>query len=299
MKSVSKARAKARTTNSTGPKRKGPKKGQPHRPPMSSVPGLLDRMQRDHLAGLNWRELERKYGYLHGNIRDVFLRNRMTIVKRGNTGCFQITLKRLSEAELLALLRRQTRVCTPPEIKTEWREWPMAKRRWWIETLRARLCGPDDRPTTPFSANVEPFDYTTANARELIAAKNGGSSWLHGCKIKVGTYGVIWNAELWYWTPKTGYVQGVPWTKEHGRKMLNRAVWEHTHGVPVAPGCVVRHADGNRNNFAPANLVLATQNDVARENQAKHWLSKSREKTAALLNISTKKGTHELTRLLK
>ena len=66
---------------------------------------------------------------------------------------------------------------------------------------------------------------------------------------------------------------------------------------------MLRFADGNTNNFDPANLVLATRNDVARENHAKGNTNKQRAITAILLgrvqNPKTNDHLQQLTRLRK
>lgn len=281
--------------NATGdpPKKKGPKPGTPRKRFLTQQPELVRRMHEEHLKGKNLSKLEDKYGYVDGNIKKAFERLGLEVRIVPKAGCFVKTLRRLTDDELTALARRQKRVCTPKEIKWFWRGWPMAKRAWFIGQIRAHLKSPHERPESPFSANVEPFDYTTPNARELMKTKNEGkSSHVAGSKIKVCSQGVIWNGELWFWVAKTGYVEGTPWTPERGRKMLNHAIWESRHGPMPADG-VIRHADGNPNNFDPDNLVLATKNDVCRLNQAASLERKSREKMKAMLELkhSTQKGT--------
>lgn len=249
-------------------------------------------MHRQHLAGANLRQLELKCGYKDANIKKAFERLGLEVRLDPTLGYFPKTLVRLTKPQLRELMRRQSRICVPKEIHTEWREWPMKKRAWWIKELRRLLKSPTDRPESPFSANVEPFDYSTPNARELLMAKNGGkSSHQAGCKIKVGSQGVIWNNELWFWTHNTGYVCGLPWTKERGRPLLTRAIYEQAHG-PVPSGHVIRLRDGNPNNLDPSNLVLASRNSVARENQAQHFTKQSRAKTAALLKLSSHTTEH-------
>ncbi len=270
-----------------GAKKRGPAKGSRRKPYIKDVPGLLGRMHRDHLGGMKLVDLGRKYGYRDGNIAAAFRRARLKVIVDPRAGCFQRTLKRKTKWEIRRLAKTMTRVIVHPEIKTEWREWSWEKRRWWIDLVRSHLGPEHSRPAGPFSANVEPFDYTTKNARRVIAASNEGkSSWVAGCKIKVGSQGVIWDGRLWFWSAKAGYVEGVSWTPEHGRPMLHQVIWERAHGTPVPLGHVVRHIDGNPNNLAPANLVLASRNAVARENQAEALQRKSRLKTQALLGLS-------------
>jgi hypothetical protein len=68
--------------------------------------------------------------------------------------------------------------------------------------------------------------------------------------------------------------------------LLNRAVWEKIHGKPVPPGHVVRHRDGNENNFSAGNLVLATREQLLRENQSAAHLRRSRAIASRLLERS-------------
>lgn len=276
----------------TEPKKPGPKPGTPRKKPLSEQPELVRQMHVEHLAGTNLFQLGLKFGYVDGNIKKAFLRLGLEVRIVPKAGCFLSTLRRLPEEELIALAERQTRVCTPKEIKTEWREWTMAKRAWFIGLLRKRL--PQfSAPDTPYSKNVEYFDYTMPNVEAFLKAKNEGrTSHVAGCKIKVGSQGVIWNGDLWFWTPKAGYVQGVSWTPEHGRPLLSHAIYESVHGPMPADG-VIRFADGNPNNFDPDNLVLASRNDLCRENQATSLERKSRDKMKAILQFknSTQKGT--------
>jgi len=251
---------------------------------------LVKAMYADHVNGMRLRDLQRKYQRQDSNIVKIFRSRNLPIIDRGNSGCFQKTYIRKTEDELVALAATQTYIKIPDAIRWEWREWPMEKRRWFIQLVRKRLKSPNDRPQSPFSANVIPFEYGSPEADALLRAKNGGKrSHVRGCKIKLTSQGVIWNNELWFWVRKTGYVMGVPWTPRKGRPMLHQVIWEQTHGMKKPDKCVIRHRDGNPNNMHPDNLYLATQNDVARENQAKALAERSRKKTSALLNLHLKR----------
>lgn len=283
---------------------------------------LVKRMHRDHIQGMRMKALERKYKRCDSNIRKAFERRGLPIIDRGNSGCFQKTVVRKTRKELISLARSLDRVKIPDAIRWEWREWPMEKRRWFIETVRAHLKLPTDRPSLPFSSNVRPFEYWTPEARVIAANRNEGrSSREWATVINPCSQGVIWEGELWFWYSNTGYQIGLPWHPAgapltpdrliwrarhgwdlpHGRPALHQVIFLRHHGE-IPPGCVVRHLDGNPNNLDPANLTLATRNDVARENQAAHLAAISRQKTAALLKLSQKgkeNGPHGPTSILR
>lgn len=191
-----------------------------------------------------------------------------------------------------------TRVRVPPALKVEWRQWSLARRGEFIARIRAKLASPKDRPAFPFSANVEPFDYASEKAHAIAAQMNAGcDSRSARMKIKVCSQGVIWRGKLWFWVHDNGYCQG-PYTREHGRPVLHHVIWKETHASTVPPSHVIRFADGNPNNHAPENLVLAHRNDLARENQAAALARKSRETTALLLDLAQNKQNHEHTSIL-
>jgi HNH endonuclease len=213
------------------------------------------------------------------------------------TGCFA-RIKRATRKEIEAIIdqmvsqsrrkqfgrrRGASKFSIPLELKWEFRTWSLEKKAWFISRAREKIKSPADRPTTPFSTNVQPFDYFTPAARAIAAELNKGLNSRYAvCKIDICTQGVIYKGELFFWSQKTGYISRGPWTPERGRPLLHHLIWEETNG-PVPAQHVVRFIDGNRNNVAPNNLILATKNDVCRESQAKSLLRKSRERTALLL----------------
>lgn len=204
-----------------------------------------------------------------------------------------------TKAEIAALVSRATRLVVPPELKFEWRRWSLAQRGRFIAALRAKLQLPNERPVTPFSANVEPFDYASAKAHDIARILNvGRDSRTARVLIHICSQGVIYQGRLYFWSKHCGpaYFIG-PWRPGTGRPPLHHVIYEQEHG-PVPAGHCVRHADGNRNNFAPSNLVLATKNDVCRENQAVALLKKSRRITTLLLDRSQKKHAPHETRLI-
>ncbi|WP_395753352.1 HNH endonuclease [Prosthecobacter sp.] len=273
-------------------KKRGPAKGTPRKRFLRDNEALVFEMHCDHVCGMNLRALQKKYGYMDGNIKKAFVHFGLKVKVDVKSGQFKRTMRRFRRDELVAMALAQKRICKPKVLRQEWREWPMKKRAWFIGLMRKNL--PHlSYPQRPFSANVEPFDYASPSARELLRRMNDGRH-IPGNKLKIESQGVIWQGQLWFWTPRTGYQEGVKWTPTQPRRLLHRAIWESVNG-PLPEDGVVRHADGNPNNFDPDNLVLATKNDVARENQAAHMIRKSREKTRALLNFqqSTEKGTND------
>lgn len=203
--------------------------------------------------------------------------------------------RRATAVQIEAIIASATKLAIPPQLRWEFRTWPMSKKADFIARLRAKLRDPDDRPKRPFSRNVVPFDYTTPAARAILDRLNEELDSRHAiCKLDLGTQGVIWNGDLWFWVANTGYVQRGQWTPERGRPILSRALWEQYHGR-IPPKHVIRCADGNPNNLDPGNLVLATMNDLARENQAAALTRKAREKTALVLERAQQKGKrHDL-----
>jgi hypothetical protein len=219
------------------------------------------------------------------------------------SGCFART-KRATPAELKALIARivadpkrdhigsrrgKSKFSIPLELKWEFKTWAIEKRAWFIGEIRKRLNHPDDRPTTPFSSNVQPFDYATSAAREIQRKLNDGRDSRHAvCKIDTCSQGVIYKNELYFWSVNTGYVAR-GWNPIDGRPLLHWKIWEEHNGRKVPPGHVVRLVDGNHNNLAPENMILADRNAVCRETQMKTLMRRSREQTALLLRRSQRK----------
>lgn len=253
-------------------------------------------MHADHLAGMTLAEVGAKHGGRHRkSVQEIFRRRGLAVrhSPRGSSAKDPVTGRVLplvpkTEAEIAALIERATRIMVPPELRVEWRRWNLSKRAAFIARIRERLRSPHDRPETPFSANVIPFDYGTAAAWEIVRRANAGRPsrrWV--TRICPSSQGVIYQGKLYFWSSGEAYLEGCQWTPERSRPVLSRVIWEQHHGRPVLRGQVVRHADGNPNNFDPANLVLATKDDVARENQAAALTRKSRAITAALLQQAT------------
>lgn len=248
----------------------------------------------EYMAGASLRDCERRHGIRKSTLRTAFVKRGYALrgaetsrQRHAPNGTFAPFVPKTS-AEIEALIQAATAVVIPAEIVTEWRAWDRHRRADFIARLRAKIQDPHDRPDLPFSANVAPFDYSSEAAWEILARRNSGRGsrdWR--TKLDIRSQGVIWDGRLWFWNRRTRcYLEGVPWTPEAGRPVLSRVVYATENGGQIPPGMVIRHRDRNPNNFAPANLYLATKNDVLRETQAKHFTARSRALTAAFLRRS-------------
>jgi hypothetical protein len=207
------------------------------------------------------------------------------------TGCFA-KMKRATPDELRKIMGGMVKIMIPPRLRWEFKTWPMEKRAWFVRTLRARLKSPADRPATPFSRGLVPFDYRTPAARAIKDRLNAGLNSREAvCKIDLCSQGVIYRGELYFWCAKSsGYFRRGTWTPAGKKPSLHHQIWEEVHGRKVPPGYVVQFADGNKNNHAPANLVLADRDSICRANQATALFRKAREQTALLLKRSQRTG---------
>ena len=183
----------------------------------------------------------------------------------------------------------------PDALKFTWRKWTLAQRADFLARLRARISpgvAQANRPTTPYSSNVEPFDYGSEHAHAIMRAANvGRNSRTKALQIRLNSEGVIFEGSLWFWTYKTGYAKGP--LRQGTLHLLHHRIWSLAHGRPVPPGHVLRFIDGNPNNLVADNLILLTRDQVARENQAAALSKKSRELTALLLNRSQHTHDHD------
>jgi len=265
---------------------------------MNRIPDhVVAAMYAEYEAGASLGNVARKHGRSGKGLGEIFRRRGYNVrhgtnpyAKRNANGSYQRAVP-LTEAEIQQLIDRVTKLHVPPELKREWREWPMDRRGDFIARVRRRLKSPKDRPDLPFSPNVIPFDYTTAQAREIADRMNAGCDSRNArIKIDICSQGVIWRDRLWFWSSKVGYQCG-PWTAESGRPLLHRAIWEDHHRRPVPPGHVIFFRDGNPNNLMPENLGIRSRNDLARENQAAGLNRRSRELTRILLTRTQRKET--------
>lgn len=249
-------------------------------------------MYSDYCDGMSLGEVGQKYNRSRKSIGDIFKSRGLRVrqptgnPKRLPSGQF-VPIKNYTPAEIDDLIRAQPRFRVPPELRIHWRKWSFAKRGQFIARMRELIGDENARPELPFSANVVPFDYATPEARAIVERVNAGKcSRDAGEKLNIVSQGVIWRDTLWFWSPKAGYVRSGGWTAEEGRPCLHHEIWQEANGRPVPAGFVLRHADGNPNNLDPANLQLATRDDVCRENQAAALAAKSRDLTALLLKRS-------------
>jgi hypothetical protein len=256
-------------------------------------------MHAEYEAGASLSEVARRHGRVAGTVRGLFelrgLEIRPSNVSErqfGRNGCF-LPYPPHTRAEIRKIILEATQICIPKELKVEWRSWDLKKRAWFIRELRKRLPCRANRPEGPFSANVEPFDYGSARAWEIIDRLNHGlPSWKWKVKMNLTSQGVIYKDRLWFWGHKFGYVSG-PWSKDGGRPALHHVLWEEHTGAAVPTGHVIRFVDGNQNNLTVKNMRLETRNDLVRQTQAKSLTKKSRELTQLLID-QTRKGTrHE------
>jgi hypothetical protein len=195
----------------------------------------------------------------------------------------------LTAAQVDALVESATAFHVPPALRFTWRKWSLAQRAGFLARLRARVSpgiAHGSRPTTPYSSNVEPFDYGSEHAHAIMRAANvGRNSRTKALQLRLNSEGVIFEGSLWFWTHKIGYAKGPVRLGTLG--LLHHRIWSLAHdGRPVPAGHVLRFIDGNPNNLVAENLRLVTRDQVARENQAAALQKKSRALTELLLNRS-------------
>jgi HNH endonuclease len=242
---------------------------------MSLSLALVSAMYADYQRGRSLAALARHYGHDRRSIREIFARRGLDLrrpppmcSKDPKTGCF-LPAKPHTPAQLEKIIATATWIHVPPELSLEWRRWPMDRRTWFIRRLRERF--PSSRPTSPFSSNVEPFDYGSPRAREIVRRLNRGRDSRHrAAGLRPASEGVIYQGRLWYWVSSKhrfgdGYFLGI-WRPGTGRPCLHHTIYEETHG-PVPAGMTVIQKDGNKNNLDPSNLALRSRADCARQNQ--------------------------------
>lgn len=271
-----------------------------YKQPQAHLDPLVAEMHSLHLTGKSLADLGRLFHRDSSTIARLFkirglkiLPGRYTSARRRPDGTYEPFIP-MTEAEITALVEAATDIVVPSPLKIEWRKWNLARRGEFISRLRARLASPKDRPEAPFSGNVKPFDYASAEAWEIVEKLNAGMpSRYSRSKIDIRSQGVIFEGELWFWNSHGGgYFRQGGWTPENGRPSLHRYIWEKIHGS-FLPGSVVIFRDGNPNNFSPANLSLATKNDICRVNHAKALHRKSIAKTNLILARSKRQSTEK------
>jgi hypothetical protein len=205
---------------------------------------------------------------------------------------FGVRLPEPTEAEISAAIAKLKFVNVPPELKIQWKRWSMAKRQKFIQRIRATLKPKTDRPTTPFSENVTPWEYGTPAAMEIARKLNEGrTSQTKLVSIRAGSQGVIWDGQLWFWTGRA--TDGAPYGYQGGRprRLLHRVIWERTHGQPVPDKHIVSIKDGNWNNLSPDNFQLISMAENATRNKNAGRAAKGEAAAALLLQRFNSGGT--------
>ena len=228
----------------------------------------VKKMWADYAAGMTLSGVGRKYGRDRKTLNGIFERRgyKLRPVKTIPALGFGVKIPEPSAAEVRVMIAGLKHLTVPAPLKIHWRKWTMPRRRSFIKKLRVKF--PSTRPTLPFSGNVEPFEYGSPRAHEIVARLNvGRTSQTKVAAMKLGSEGVIWNGQLFYWIKNPqgsgdGYQRGGTPAQ---RVFLHHVLWEEKHG-PVPAGMTVIHLDGNKNNFDPRNLALRSMADCARMN---------------------------------
>lgn len=273
-------------------------------------------MWEEFQAGASMSAIERRHGIGRGSFRQMMGRRGIVVPhkpgqpKRDPRTGRVIPLKPATDAQITAAIRKLKRVIVPPELKQEWKKQSIQWQRDLIRRIRDHVGVGGWRPTTPFSDNVKPFDYFTPEARRIVAALNvGRTSQTKLAHLRPCTEGIIYQGRLWFWMHRNDGRAAAAHYVEMGRaprRLLHRAIYEQHHG-PIPAQHTVIFKDGNRNNFAPENLVLRSMADCARMNcghsrlkgaarkaffekiatsRARNFANKARAATAALLQGS-------------
>jgi hypothetical protein len=259
---------------------------------------LVSTMYADYQRGCSLAGLARAYGHDRGSLRKVFQRRGLAVRpplppnRHLPNGCWAPHTP-ATPAQIDVMIAGLTRIMIPPQLKVEWRHWPMNKRAEFIARARRKLKRGKERPQEPFSSNVEPFDYTTPRAWDIARAANAGhDSGSAPVKLKLASRGVIWHRRLFFWSPKgDGYYPG-PFKPGTGRPALHHTIWVQHNGRPVPAGYTVICVDGNKNNLSPRNLGLRSRADCARQNAMRYRAAKSRRAISALL-LNQQNGNHD------
>lgn len=263
-------------------------------------------MYRLYQQRVPWRIIEEKFPSKNGKprrrggIKKMFDGYGFKIRKQ-NVGCFKPDPKK-TPAEIARMIEQATVFKVPVELRNEWREWPMERRKDFILRLRAKLKPDNLRPETPFSENIKPFDYWTDEAWEICRRLNVDAngkplpSRLWKARLFPPSQGVIFEGQLWFWNKHTNrpgafgaYFRGV-WRPEDGRPALHRVLWERHNGRALRADEFVIHADDNYNNLRPENLTIITRGANAVRNHPYTRLKKdplNAELKAKALKIRT------------
>ena len=252
---------------------------------------LIQKMYKDYQRPMSLNAVATKYGRERNSLRDVFKRRGLKLrsvpgPQHLPNGQFLAAVP-LTEAEIEAEIRKLRNIYIPEALKLEWRSWSWDRRSAFVARVRAWLKRPTDRPSTPFSSNVKPFDYCSPEAHEIIKRDNPDIV-SRGRKLKLVSQGVIWRGKLYFWNHQKGcgcYVSTLngPYVRGQGRPLLHHLIWEDANGRPVPPQHTVICVDGNRNNLDPKNLALRSQAECYAQNRAAYLMKQARAKTAKAL----------------
>ena len=264
---------------------------------------LVWSMWDDYNLPLSLCALGIKYARTRGAIREIFVKRGLKVRPVSTRPAYDpltgrvLKLPPATPAQIAAMIADLTYIKVPTALKREWRQWSWDKRGKFLARLRVKFKTNHDRPETPFSTNVEPFDYCTPRAHEIERQANAGIGGTRNTRIKIKlvSWGVIWRDQLFYWHGKVesdcGYVSGMsgPYEPGIGRPLLHRLIWEDHNHQKVPAQTTVIHLDGNKNNLAPENLALRTMAECARINRGRALIKQGRSGLADLLNQYNKK----------
>jgi len=235
---------------------------------------LIAKMWADYQT-MSMSALARKYDKAPASIRCAFKRRdlplRVSLKKMGAVNPLTrqfLPAPEPTEREINLAIAKLKRFALPDELRTAWRHWSAKKRAKVLAKIRWHLPRPNYQPTKPFSKNVVPFDYTSAEAWKIANRANKGiPSRLWRVRIKLGSQGVIYKGKLWFWTAEgneNGAYYG-PLISKTLRPSLHHEIWKENFG-PIPTGMTVIFKDGNKNNLDPRNLALRSRAQCAIEN---------------------------------
>ena len=250
---------------------------------------LVDTIYSQYWAGASMRFLARQYGKHRNTLREVFRRRGLPIRESAShpqgydrSSVRFLPARKFTATEIDAMIAELDGIKVPEPLKAQWRSWTMDKRAALLTKIRKRF--PSYRPTTAYSPNVQPFDYSTPVAWEIVERDNVGSnSQIFPDKLKLCSEGVIYKDRLWYWCGKsTGYYAS-QFKPGIGRPPLHHVIYQE-HNGPLPKSHTVIFLDGNPNNLSVGNLGLRSRAECANQNQSKALLARSRQLVQTILN---------------
>lgn len=247
-------------------------------------------MHRAHLEGERWVDIAKRYlGEVKGNVARNAVTQRGLAVRACPGGGRFAPYAPSTEEQIQEAIQSCTKLRIPTGLTNDWRDWSLAQKAAVVARMKAEIGWQDPRPQGQYMGGVVPWEFGTAAAHEIADLANTGKpSQQHIFQIRMRAVGIIFEGQLYHWNTGTGAYESSRALHGDRQISLHRLIWERHHG-PVAPGEVVRHGDGNKNNFLISNLTLMDRNTLARENQAAHLLRKGRAMTDALLRRHTTK----------